>query len=320
MHTTEAKCTFFEIVGTGIAASFVHNEPTHLATLQEAKIPDAFYDSLEGQMPASIDVLTAIPHAIEAFCLNQVGIDQLKSRNLITAYFDIYLSPPHIDLLRDRDSAVVLGGNVDELVRHQSSLREGVMSNIMRIFDELKKRGQEFVQPEGEAGYGLLPAKKGDDAMTIEENSAEETQSAKDRKAEKKKAEEDGEKENEVTMAIDVFGRVSFEVQQLCFSIDADDSSTSRSSSKVFSKTLVTVKITLLKRRLSLSSSTFSTCLVLPLSCKETGDTDRLSLSSESLPKSRHPMRSPLSSRELPYGWTRPSGSGIGKKVSRNQL
>lgn len=98
------------------------------------------------------------------------------------------------------------------------------MSNIMRIFDELKKRGQGFAQPEGEAGYGLLPAKKGDDAMTIEENLAEETQSAKDRKAEKKKAEEDGEKENEVTMAIDVFGRVSFEVQHLCLWIDTDDS------------------------------------------------------------------------------------------------
>lgn len=89
------------------------------------------------------------------------------------------------------------------------------MSNIMRIFDELKKRGQAFVQPEGEAGYGLLPAKKGDDAMAVEENSAEETQSAKDRKAEKKKAEEDGEKENEITMAIDVFGRVRLETSSL---------------------------------------------------------------------------------------------------------
>ncbi|GAA6006127.1 hypothetical protein JCM11491_002040 [Sporobolomyces phaffii] len=193
---------------TSIATSFVHNEPTHLATLQEAKIPDAFYDSLEGQIPASIEVLQAIPHAMGAFCLNQAGIDQLNSRTIITAYFDLYLSPPHVTILRDRDSAVLLGGNIDELVRHQPSLRERVMSNIVRIFEEIKKRGQEFVQPEGEAGYGLLPAKKGDDAMAVEEPvDAEETQSAKDRKAEQKKRDEDGEKENDVTMAIDVFGR-----------------------------------------------------------------------------------------------------------------
>ncbi|GAA5983784.1 hypothetical protein JCM5350_002394 [Sporobolomyces pararoseus] len=41
-----------------------------------------------------------------------------------------------------------------------------------------------FVQPEGEVGYGLLPTKKGDDAMAVEEVDADETQSAKDRKAE----------------------------------------------------------------------------------------------------------------------------------------
>ncbi|GAA5851451.1 hypothetical protein JCM3766R1_000331 [Sporobolomyces carnicolor] len=193
---------------TSIATSFVHNEPTHLATLQEAKVPEAFYDSLEGQIPVSIEVLQAIPHAMGAFCLNHAGIEQLTSRSLITAYFDLYLSPPHVTILRDRDSAVLLGGNIDELVRHQPSLRERVMSNVVRIFEEIKKRGQEFVQPEGEAGYGLLPAKKdGDDKMAVEQVDPEETQSAKDRKAEQKKRDEDGEKENDVTMAIDVFGR-----------------------------------------------------------------------------------------------------------------
>ncbi|GAA6062543.1 hypothetical protein JCM10212_004309 [Sporobolomyces blumeae] len=197
-------------LATNIAASFIHNEPTHLATVQEAKVPETFYDSLEGQIPASIDVLQAIPNAIGAFCLNHAGITQLTNRTLIAAYFDIYLSPPHVDLLRDRDSAVLLGGAIDELVRHHPPLRERVMNNVMHIFEELKKRGQAFVQPEGEAGYGLMPARKADDAMAVEADAAsekQETQSAKDRKAEKKKAEEDGEKENEVTMAIDVFGR-----------------------------------------------------------------------------------------------------------------
>ncbi|GAA5939453.1 E3 ubiquitin-protein ligase TOM1 [Sporobolomyces koalae] len=194
-------------LATNIATSFVHNEPTHLATLQEAKVPDAFYDSLEGQIPASIEVLQAIPNAMGAFCLNHAGIEQLTSRSIITAYFDLYLSPPHVTVLRDRDSAVLLGGNIDELVRHQPSLKERVMSNIKRVFEEIRVRARAFEQPADEPGYGLMPAKKADEAMAVEETEVGETQSAKDRKAEKKKREEDGERENDVTMAIDVFGR-----------------------------------------------------------------------------------------------------------------
>lgn len=39
-----------------ISATFVHNEPTCLTVLQDAKIPDALYDAIEGSIPSSIDV------------------------------------------------------------------------------------------------------------------------------------------------------------------------------------------------------------------------------------------------------------------------
>lgn len=39
-----------------IVATFVHNEPTCLATIQEANVPEALYDAIEGSIPASIDV------------------------------------------------------------------------------------------------------------------------------------------------------------------------------------------------------------------------------------------------------------------------
>ncbi|BGP54494.1 Hsp70 chaperone [Rhodotorula sphaerocarpa] len=55
--------------------------------LQEAKVPDALYDSLEHAIPASNDVLQAVPDASGAFCLNQIGLAHLLTRNLILKYF-----------------------------------------------------------------------------------------------------------------------------------------------------------------------------------------------------------------------------------------
>ncbi|GAA5961735.1 hypothetical protein JCM21900_000844 [Sporobolomyces salmonicolor] len=213
---------------TNIAATFIHNEPTHLTTVQEAKVPEAFYDALEGEIPASIDVLQAIPNAVGAFCLNQAGLTQFTSRSLISSYFAIFLSPAHVDLLRDRDSAVLLGGAIDELVRHHPTLRDRVMESITHVFEEIKQKGEAFVPPEGEQGYGLMPAKS-DEAMAVDEQTGAshqaeasesqtaaassiaedlqmQDQAAKDKEKEKRK-EEEGPKENDVTMAIDVFGR-----------------------------------------------------------------------------------------------------------------
>ncbi|GAA6015032.1 hypothetical protein JCM10207_008710 [Rhodosporidiobolus poonsookiae] len=214
---------------TNISATFVHNEPTSLSTLQEAKLPEAFYDSLEDSMPSSNDVLQAIPNAIGAFCLNQAGLDQFSSRPLIDKYFTIFTSSPHADLLRDRDSALVIGTAMDELVRHHPTLRDRVMKVIMRVFEDIKAMGEKFVPPEGEAGYTLQPATvakdgqpaQGGEAMAVDQAAghpqpeaststagAADEQAAKDAEAEKEKRKEaELPKENEVTIAIDVFGR-----------------------------------------------------------------------------------------------------------------
>ena len=39
-----------------IMLTFVHNEPTSLSILQEGKIPDAFYDAMQGDIEPSLDV------------------------------------------------------------------------------------------------------------------------------------------------------------------------------------------------------------------------------------------------------------------------
>ena len=198
-----------------IPATFVHNEQTSLTTLQEAKVPDALYDSLERAIPASNDVLRAVANAIGAFCLNQAGLDHFLTRDLIAKYFAVFTSPAHYVLLRDRDSAVNLGSAIDELVRHHPTLKAKMLDTIFSIFVEFKRMGSDYVPAASESGYNLQPTASATTTTTaatsedvaMQEAAAqgtEEEQATKD----KKKADEEKTKDNEVTNAIDVFGRV----------------------------------------------------------------------------------------------------------------
>lgn len=293
---------------TNVAATFVHNEPTSLTTLQEAKVPDALYGSLERAIPASNDVLQAVPNAIGAFCLNQTGLDHFLARDLISKYFAIFTSPAHYDLLRDRDSAVNLGSAIDELVRHHPTLKSKVLDTIFDILREFKRMGAAFVPPENEQGYGLLPASSAPGAaeatpaaasedVPMQEGSAttgapapasqeDAEQAAKD----KKKAEEEKVKDNEITNAIDTFGRVSWSWEPASGTDRTDSSPFPHSSSRDSSRTPATCR-TLSTTRANPSSccSTCSTCRARRRSCSRTAATARSSRSSACRPRSRHP-------------------------------
>lgn len=344
---------------TNIAATFVHNEPTSLTTLQEADVPKTFYDSLEEAIPASNDVLQAIPNAIGAFCLNSAGLNDFTSRNLITSYFSIFTSPSHAELLRDRDSALVMGSAIDELIRHHPTLRERVKVAIMEVFGRLKEMGEKFEVKTGEEGYGLVRAgekaererkdkeeelekekgkgKEGE-AMALDapaaysaadaaaprvagadvpmQGGAESEEAAKQREKEKQKEDEFG-KENEVTIAIDVFGRVPLLPL-------ASPSSFSRltfpppySSSKVSSRTSDTSPTSSSKKTPSESSSTFSRSPTAPPSCRRTAATRRSLPSSASQARSKPPRPSRQFSSAPSAGSARRRGSGTRRTVSR---
>lgn len=44
------------LLAINIIATFVHNEPTSLATIQEAKVPETIYNALEAGLEPSIEV------------------------------------------------------------------------------------------------------------------------------------------------------------------------------------------------------------------------------------------------------------------------
>ncbi|KAF9958077.1 hypothetical protein BGZ70_009313 [Mortierella alpina] len=114
-------------------ASFIHNEPTSLTILQDAKIPQTLLASLSNDIPASTDVMMSIPGAFGAVCLNPVGLEMFNKEFELKKFFDIFTSAPHVRAFQDNDVASNLGMSVDELVRHQPTLRGPVMVETLAM-------------------------------------------------------------------------------------------------------------------------------------------------------------------------------------------
>lgn len=128
---------------------FVHNEPTSLAILQEAQVPDTFYNAVESGIEPAIEVITSVPNAIGALCLNQAGQNQFNEHKAVmSTFFSMFTSEAHIKILLEKDNANAIGGAIDELVRHHPSLKDVVFESIMGTLQKIEDLGNAFQIPK----------------------------------------------------------------------------------------------------------------------------------------------------------------------------
>ncbi|KAJ7132750.1 hypothetical protein C8R43DRAFT_929975 [Mycena crocata] len=141
-----------------IMATFIHNEPTSLAIIQEAGLPEAFYMAIEVGLEPAIEVIQAIPNAIGALCLNEVGAAQLASHpSIIPAIFSIFTSDRHVKVLLDKENAVLIGTTIDELIRHHPSLKGPVFEALKATLSKIEVLGNAYVvPPELQQWYKLV--------------------------------------------------------------------------------------------------------------------------------------------------------------------
>ncbi|KAJ6625623.1 hypothetical protein B0H10DRAFT_1782772 [Mycena sp. CBHHK59/15] len=131
-----------------IMATFIHNEPTSLAVIQEAGLPEAFYATIEVGLEPAIEVIQAIPNAIGALCLNEAGTAQLASHpSIIPAIFSIFTSDRHLKVLLDKENAVLIGTTIDELIRHHPSLKGPVFEALKATLSKIEALGNAYVVP-----------------------------------------------------------------------------------------------------------------------------------------------------------------------------
>jgi E3 ubiquitin-protein ligase HUWE1 len=128
-------------ISINIMATFIHNEPTSLNILQEAKLPLAFLNSINASMPVSAEVISAIPNAFGAICLNSAGLDAFNEANKIETYLQIFTEKENLRTVQDNDVPHLVGNSMDELIRHQPSLKESIISALISMLSKVIELG-----------------------------------------------------------------------------------------------------------------------------------------------------------------------------------
>ncbi|KAF5393284.1 hypothetical protein D9757_000601 [Collybiopsis confluens] len=136
-------------IAINIMATFVHNEPGSLTVIQEAGLPETFYKSIELGLEPAIEVIQAIPNAIGALCLNEVGQSQLAAHpSIIPAIFSIFTSDRHLKILLEKENAVLIGTAIDELIRHHPFLKRQVFEALKSTMTKIEELGHAYVPPD----------------------------------------------------------------------------------------------------------------------------------------------------------------------------
>ncbi|KAF9195150.1 hypothetical protein BGZ51_004577 [Haplosporangium sp. Z 767] len=165
--TTLGTSVFAHAINT--MTSFIHNEPTSLAILQEAKIPQTLLASLSNGIPVSNDVAMNLPGAFGAICLNAAGLEMFTKEFPLKKFFEIFTSISHVRAFQDSDITSTLGISMDELVRHQPTLKANVMAEIVAMLKQVLKMCEADQLPEDDLMLCTLQKTRAKDAPPLGE-------------------------------------------------------------------------------------------------------------------------------------------------------
>jgi E3 ubiquitin-protein ligase HUWE1 len=86
--------------------------------------------------------MTAIPNAFGAICLNPAGLEALNAAKPFRKFFEVFTSADHVRCLLDDDIATLLGGSLDELIRHHPTLKDDALEGIVHLLERIVVLGQ----------------------------------------------------------------------------------------------------------------------------------------------------------------------------------
>lgn len=131
-----------------LVSAYVFQEPALLSSLQESQLTNDILDAvLDKPLPPTREILAALPNTFSALCLNNAGLQAFQVRKPFEKIFRVLISPDYLPAMRRRkadlanDTATNLGNAMDELMRHQPSLRADVVTAIINLLKELCELG-----------------------------------------------------------------------------------------------------------------------------------------------------------------------------------
>ena len=99
-----------------------------------------FIVSICHQVPATREILGSLPNVFSALCLNTRGLGSFVRFDPFDRLFKVLLSPVYLAAMRRRrssdpmgDTASNLGNAMDELMRHQPSLKVDATYAIIKV-------------------------------------------------------------------------------------------------------------------------------------------------------------------------------------------
>lgn len=137
------------LLATDVVTVYVFQEPSLLSSLQDNGLTDVvLYALLIKDVPATREVLGSLPNVFSALCLNTRGLESFVRCKPFERLFKVLLSPNYLPAMRRRrssdplgDTASNLGNAMDELMRHQPSLKVDATTAIVKLLEELVYMG-----------------------------------------------------------------------------------------------------------------------------------------------------------------------------------
>ncbi|RWS15637.1 E3 ubiquitin-protein ligase HUWE1-like protein, partial [Dinothrombium tinctorium] len=139
------------MLATDVVTVYVFQEPSLLSSLQENGLTDVVLHALlVKEIPPTREVIASLPNVFSALCLNSRGLDAFVALKPFEKIFKVLLSPDYLPAMRRRrssepmgDTSSNLGTAMDELMRHQPSLRESATAAIIALLKELCALGSD---------------------------------------------------------------------------------------------------------------------------------------------------------------------------------
>ncbi|KAG1657518.1 E3 ubiquitin-protein ligase HUWE1 [Nymphon striatum] len=139
------------LLATDVVTVYVFQEPSLLSSLQDNGLTDVVLQALlVKDVPAAREVLASLPNVFSALCLNSRGLQAFVACKPFERLFKVLLSPDYLQAMRRRrssdpmgDTASNLGNAVDELMRHQPSLKADATSAIIKLLEEVCAMGND---------------------------------------------------------------------------------------------------------------------------------------------------------------------------------
>ncbi|XP_022915522.2 E3 ubiquitin-protein ligase HUWE1 isoform X2 [Onthophagus taurus] len=137
------------LLATDVVTVYVFQEPSLLSTIQDNGLTDVVLQALLiKDVPATREVLASLPNVFSALCLNARGLASFVKCKPFERLFKVLLSPTYLSAMRKRrssdpmgDAASNLGNAMDELMRHQPSLKVDATAAIIKLLNELCQLG-----------------------------------------------------------------------------------------------------------------------------------------------------------------------------------